>query len=346
MPPLLPSPDAPIGKRILVTGGTGLLGSCLLRLLLKRGYADLRALRLPGSNMLLVRDIAPQIEWIEGDVLDLPALDEAIAGRDWVFHCAGIISFDPRKARIMRAVNVEGTANVANLCLDHQVESMLHVSSIAALGRTKPGQTISEKSKWERSPLNTNYGISKFLAEQEVWRAMEEGLHAVVINPSIILGSGDWNRGPARFFPLIDKGFPFYPLGGTDLVDVRDVARAMVALLEQGIRRERFVVSAGKMSYHQFFGRIADALQKPAPRYAVRPWMQAIAWRLAWVKSRLSDSETLVTRETIQQSALEYTYENTKLIERIGFEYTPLDQTISETALAFLKAKAEIPKLP
>jgi nucleoside-diphosphate-sugar epimerase len=312
-----------------------------LRLLLELGYSDLRALRLPRSNMNLVRDIASQVEWADGDVLDLPALDEAITGRDWVFHCAGIISFDPRKARTMRAVNVGGTANVANLCLDHQVESMLHVSSIAALGRTKPGQTISEKSKWERSPLNTNYGISKFLAEQEVWRAMEEGLNAIIINPSIILGSGDWSRGPARFFPLIDKGFPFYPLGGTDLVDVRDVARAMVTLMEQGIRHERFIVSAGKMNYRHFFSQIASALQKPGPRYAVRPWMQAVAWRLAWIKSRLTHSETLVTRETIQQSALEYTYENTKLIGRIGFEYTPLDQTISETALAFLRFKGQ-----
>ena len=339
MPPILLASGPPVAKRIFVTGGTGLLGSSLLRLLLERGYSDVRALRLPGSNMHLVRDIAAQIEWAEGDVLDLSALEEAITGRDWVFHCAGIISFDSRKARAMRAVNVEGTANVANLCLDHQVESMLHVSSIAALGRTKPGQIISEKSKWERSPLNTRYGISKFLAEQEVWRAMEEGLNAVIVNPSIILGSGDWSRGPARFFPLLDKGFPFYPLGGTDLVDVRDVARAMVTLMEQGIRGERFVVSAGKMSYQHFFGRIAEALQKPGPRYAVRPWMQAIAWRLAWLKSRLSDSETLVTRETIQQSALEYTYENSKLIARVGFEYTPLDQTISETALAFLKSK-------
>lgn len=334
-------------KQILVTGATGFLGSYLIHFLLQQGYTRIRALRQPSSPMDMLKSCLDRIIDVEADLLDLPALDAAIEGCDWVFHCAGVVSFDPRKARLMRQVNVEGTANVANLCLIHGVESMLHVSSIAALGRVKPGQHISEQSKWERSPLNTRYGISKFQGEQEVWRAIEEGLNAVIVNPAVIIGSGDWEHGPARFFRMIDRGFSFYPQGSTDMVDVRDVVRAMTALMEGGIRRERFIVSAGKVSYRQFFDQVARALNKPSPTWSIAPWMQEVAWMLAWVKSMFGGGETLITRETVQQSALEYTYDNEKLIRALGFQYTPVAQTIEETAQKYLDSQQDdtLPKL-
>lgn len=323
----------------MVTGATGLLGSNLVRYLLQCGYTRIRVLYQPQSSTRLLSDCADRIEWVEGDVLDIATLDRALQGVQWVFHCAGVVSFDARKAGLLKDVNVDGTANVVNACLESRVESLLHVSSIAAIGRTRPGQEISERSKWERSPLNTRYGISKFLGELEVWRGIEEGLSAVIINPAIILGGGDWMRGPARFFQMIDGGFSFYPLGATDLVGVRDVVKAMVMLMEQGIRSERFIVSAGKMSYRNFFEKVADALGKPAPHHAIAPWMQYILAGLSWLKSRFSGEESLITSETIHQSALEYTYDNKKLINTLQFEYTPLAETIKETAREFMKAK-------
>ncbi|MFM8448673.1 MAG: NAD-dependent epimerase/dehydratase family protein [Haliscomenobacter sp.] len=328
-------------KKILVTGATGLLGSNLVRYLLQSGYTDIRVLHQPSSPARLLQDCANRVEWVAGDVLDMAALDNALAGVQWVFHCAGVVSFDSRKADLMREVNVEGTANVVNASIERGVESLLHVSSIAAIGRTRPGQSISERSKWERSPLNTRYGISKFLGELEVWRGIEEGLSAVVVNPAVIIGGGDWTRGPARFFQMMDRGFSFYPMGATDLVGVRDVVRAMVLLMEQGIRNERFIVSAGKMSYREFFSKVAEALGRPAPKRAILPWIQQVLGGFAWLKSRWSGEESLITRETIRQSALEYVYDNQKLIQALAFEYTPLEETIQETAREFLKAKSE-----
>ena len=324
-------------QRILVTGATGLLGSYLLRYLLHRGYTHIYALRQPESSMeLLSPAVIGGVRWIEADILDLPALEEAIKEAQWVFHCAGIISFDPMGARQMRQVNVEGTTNVVDLCLIHGVEKLLHVSSVAALGRTQPGQTISESNKWERSPYNTRYGVSKFLGELEVWRGMEEGLNAVVINPAIILGSGRWEEGPARFFRMLHRGFPFYPRGGTDLVDVRDVVRAMVELMESDISHERFIVSGGHLSYKAFFERIAFHLGTEVPRRTLSGFLQEIAWRVAWFQRLFNANPGLLSKETVRQSAHEYYYDNQKLRDRLSFHYTPLEQTIGEIAQDYI----------
>lgn len=324
-------------KKILITGSTGLLGSHLIQHLLEQGYRSIRALRQPLSDLSLLPEAAAgQVEWVEADVLDLPALEEAMQGVERVFHCAGIISFDRRDAALMRQVNVEGTANVVNLCLDYGVEKLVHVSSVAAIGRSKPGQTISEASKWERSPYNTRYGISKFLAEQEVWRGIEEGLNAVVINPSIILGPGRWDQGPARFFPMLYNGFPMYPQGATALVDVRDVARMMQLLMESDIHAERFIATAGHLPYKAFFAEIAAALGRQAPKVGISPILQQAALRWTQLKSLWSQERSLITPETLRQASAEFFYDNTKSIQRLGFTYTPIKQTIAEAAQAFL----------
>lgn len=315
-----------------------MLGTHLIAHLYRRGYRQIRGLYLPGGKDDPPSDQtgADLVEWVEGDVLDLPSLEEAIHGIDWVIHGAGIISFDRRDAQLMRQVNVEGTANVVNLCLDYGVEKLLHVSSVAALGRSKPGQTISETSKWERSPYNTRYGISKFLGEQEVWRGIEEGLSAVIVNPSIILGPGRWDQGPARFFPMLHGGFPFYPLGATALVDARDVASMILALLESDIKGERFIATAGHLTYKSLFELITTHLNLPAPRYALHPFLQYLGLWASQLKSLWSKERGLVTRETIRQSALEFYYDHSKSQKRLGFEYTPIEQTIAYTAERYL----------
>lgn len=333
-------PNVRSGKAILITGASGLLGTHLVRHLLYQGYDNIRATYRTSEDRAVLQDSsAEQVTWVKCDILDLPALEEAIQGAEWVFHCAGLVSFDPRDAQALREVNIAGTANVVNLCLAYNIEKLLHVSSIAALGRTKPGQTISEAIRWERTPFNTRYGISKFLGEQEVWRGIAEGLNAVIINPSVILGSGRWTDGPARFFSMLYDGFPFYPQGSTSLVDARDVARMMLLLMEGPYSGERFIASAGHLTYQDLFQKIAAALERPSPRYALSPILKHIALRFFQLKGLWSKERRFITTETVRQSSLEFFYDNSKSIQQLGFEYTPLDQTIADTARAFLQAQ-------
>ena len=322
---------------ILVTGGTGFLGSYLLRMLVRRGLR-VRALRRAESPMDLVWEIADQVEWIEADVTDVLSLAGAFKGVTHVFHCAAIVSFHPRDVRRMMQINVEGTANVVNLALDYRVQKLIHVSSIAALGRTKERPQLDEAAKWVTSKANSQYAISKYLAEQEVWRGRAEGLATAIVNPAIILGSGFWDLGSARFFKQVDGGLKFAPVGRSGFVDVRDVADFMVRLMESEVSGERYILSAENMEYKRFFRSIADALHTAPPSIRVTPLLAEIAWRVEWLKEKLLGAEPMVTKESARSSVSSFYYHNEKS-RAFGFQYRPLEQTIRETATQYLAAK-------
>lgn len=323
---------------IFVTGGTGFLGSYLLRHLLAEGHTDLTAIRRPSSNMDLVSDISHRIQWLEADLNDPAALEEGIQGKKWVFHVAAVVSFQTRDRKKLHETNVKGTAAIVNACLDYGVEKLLHVSSIAAVGRTKPVQTLNEKHIIQTSPYNSEYGLSKFWSEQEVWRGIAEGLNAAIINPSVILGAGRWYEGSGQFFDTLYKGFKFIPSGKISLVDVRDLARMLLQLAKSDISGERFIASAGEMYFRDFFNAITQELKVPAPKYRISPLMGELAWRLAGVQSLLTGKAPQITKENIRQAALEYVFENKKSRDMLDFEYTPLAQTIAETAKAYLQS--------
>lgn len=303
---------AEIDKRrsILVTGGSGFLGSYLLRQLLAEGYRHVRATRRADSDLSLVGPQAGEVDWVEADLLDIPALEEALDGVDCVIHCAAVVSFDPRDRRKMWKINVDGTANLVNLCLERGVGKFLHVSSVAAIGRRKKLRQIDEDTKWERSKFNSQYAISKHLSEMEVWRGSVEGLPVAVVNPSIILGSGDWSTGTPRFFQNVWKGLPFYPPGGSGFVDVRDVARFLVLLLESPVVGQRFVLNAENWTYRELFAAIAESLDKQPPWVRVSPWLNEFVWRFEWLRSRLTGSTPIVTRETARNAQRHWEYAN------------------------------------
>jgi dihydroflavonol-4-reductase len=321
---------------IFVTGGTGFLGTHLLRTLIAAGYTQIRALRRPSSRLNQLADLADRIEWVEGDLLDGFLLEDALKGVDWVFHSAALISFHKRDWALMRQVNAEGTELLVNACLYNSIKKLVYVSSIAALGRNKPEQVVDEKSKWNNGPFNTGYGISKFLAEQEVWRASAEGLSVAVVNPSLILGPGPWHEGTGQFFQQIYQGLRFYPRGLASVVDVRDVARMCLQLMESEVEDERFIATAENLTYFDLFQKMANALQVPAPKIKIQPWMGELAWRGSALLSKFQEKPPLVSRENMRQSALHFRYSNQKSIQELDFQYTPLDQTIRETAAAFL----------
>jgi len=328
---------------ILISGATGLVGSYLIRFLYQQGYRNIRGMRRSSSDMSLVGSVAHNIEWVEGDVLDPYFLEEAMQGVSVVYHCAALVSFEARLATQLFRTNVEGTANIINAALDAGIDQFIHVSSVAALGRGRNKQTISEETPWERSPWLTNYAISKFQGEQEVWRGEAEGLSVSVLNPSIILGGGDWERGPSRFFPLIGKGWRLYPMGNSGFVDVRDVVRLLVLLMEERKTGRRYIANAGHLSYRAFFGQIAQQLGQRPPDIPVRPWLSGIAWRLSALFTRLSGRSPFLTKETARQSGRTYYYDNSRSLEELSFSYRPLSETIRETAALYQQYRQPSP---
>ncbi len=323
---------------ILVTGGTGFLGSYLIRLLIQKGY-KVRALRRHNSPMDLVAEVASRVEWVEADITDIIALEDAMQGVSYVMHCAAMVSFHPRDVTRMMQINVEGTANLVNLSLEMGVKRFIHVSSIAAIGRTKERPQLDEKAKWVQSGGNSQYAISKYMGEQEAWRGHAEGLSVAIVNPAIVLGSGFWEVGSAKFFKQINDGLKFSPVGRSGFVDVRDVAQFMVRLLESEVSGERFILNAENILYRDFFKMIAGAMGAKVPPIPVTPFLAEVAWRVEWLKEKLLGVDPLVTKETARSSVSSFFYSNEKSRAAFDFEYRPLKQTIAEIGAQFLEAR-------
>jgi len=331
---------------ILVTGGTGLLGSHLLFDLVSAGR-KVRAIRRPTGNTDMVRkifsyycanpdELFAQIEWFDADLMDLGKMSDAISGATEVYHAGAVVSFYPRDHKAIMKVNVEGTANLVNLAMDEGVAKFCYVSSISTLGRADHGGESDEETYWVPSRKNSVYSISKYGAEREIWRGIEEGLNAVIINPSVILGPGFWN-GNSGLFRLVHQGLKYYTRGVNGYVDVKDVTRAMILLMDRELFGERWVCSAANLSYQEFFTMVARRLGKPAPSIHVPPAMTNLAWRIEAVRSFLTGSKPEVTREMAVTTNQVYRYSSKKLIERTGFSFRPVEETVGEICRRFLE---------
>jgi nucleoside-diphosphate-sugar epimerase len=326
---------------ILVTGGTGLVGSYLLYELARRGH-KVRALLRPGKRPYETSKILdclsakndPKtylVEWVEGDVLDPFSLQQAMLGVEHVYHCAAYISFNPRELHTMLAINIEGTANVVNACLENNIKKLCHVSSIAALGQAEKGEMIDENAKWKTSRLNSGYAISKYGGEREVWRGIEEGLNAVIVNPSVIIGAGCHARASNSLFHSIKDFLPFYTKGVNGYVDVRDVVNAMIVLMESTVHSERFVLNSENLTLREFFIKTADILGKPHPRIALNSKvMNAIAW-VDELRSRLTRSRPLLTSENVRAAMSKSYYSAEKYRAAFKYSFIPISDSLKET---------------
>jgi len=336
MPATEPTRSQPLpaaaGNTVFVTGGAGLIGSALLKQLLNEG-ATIRALYRSSMPVTLSADEQSRIEWIKGDVLDTSLLDEALNGCKQVYHCAAVVSFHPARRVQMYKINIEGTANVVNAALANSVQKLVHVSSVAALGRFRKNEVVTEKSEWSEETNNSHYGKTKYLSELEVWRGISEGLPAAIVNPTIVLGESKWDTGSTAIFKKVWEEFPWYTNGGTGFVDAADVATAMVKLMNSDISGERFILSHVNTGYRQLFEMIAAAFGKRPPHKKGSAWMMELAWRLEAAKAMLSNSEPLITKETVKTSQATTVYDSSKLLQTIpGFSYTPLDTTVQRTS--------------
>jgi dihydroflavonol-4-reductase len=320
---------------VLLTGCNGLIGASIARQLLKNGH-QIRAIKRKNSDLSYLKDIEKNIEWVEADILDILSLEQAIDGTTTVVHVAAVVSFAPKDIQKMYKTNVEGTANVVNICLEKNVKKLLHVSSVAALGRPDLQKidpdtviNINENQKWEDSQLNSHYAKSKYKAELEVWRGVAEGLAAVVVNPSVVLGEGNWHQSSTQLFKYVHDKKKYYTEGFINYVDVQDVARAVVKLLESPIVNERFVISAGHTTYKALFESIATNFGIAAPSKPVTPFLANIVWRIEAIKSWFSGKAPLLTKETAQTARTKFIYDSQKIQKDIDFNFTDLNQTLA-----------------
>jgi dihydroflavonol-4-reductase len=332
---------------VFVTGGTGFLGAHLIHHLLAAGK-QVRALKRQTSSMMLFdrvfrfyqtspEQLPGKLEWVEGDLLNILQLDELIGeGISEIYHTAALVSFQPQDKTTMMHTNISGTANLVNAALNKNIRKLCHVSSIAAIGRGENKNVIDENTLWKASRRNSNYAISKYGAEREVWRGMEEGLPAVIINPSIILGAGETKSGTGKMISVVLKGLKFYSSGTNGFVDVKDVVKLMIQLAESEISGERFVVSAENLTYKEIFTMIAKEIGKKPPSFKATGWMGKLAWRGSYALGKITSTKPLITRETAITARNTYLYSNRKICEVLNFRFMPVENAIKDACKFYL----------
>ena len=324
---------------ILVTGGTGFIGAHLL-LSLTETNDRVRAIYRTEESQNKTRNLFElykktylfeRIEWIQADINDLELLDIAFAKITKVYHCAALVSFDPRDELKLRKINIEGTANIVNFCLYHNIEKLCYVSSIAALGDAKTeDDLITESTQWNAEKLHSDYSITKHGAEIEVWRGEQEGLNVVIVNPSIVLGPGFWDSGSGQIFSNVEKGLKYYTLGTVAFIAVTDVVAQMIALMNSDISGKRFILSAENIRYTDLINWIADILEKARPTIELKEWMTNIFWRLDGIKTAIFGGKRTLTK-TISQSLHHTTlYSNDAIKEATAATFIPIKEYLPQ----------------
>ncbi len=326
---------------ILVTGATGLLGMHVVYELVSTGQ-PVRALYRNPDKIAYVKklvdfyspessdELFAKIEWAKADVLDIIELTEAMDGVTEVYHCAAIVSFRNRGFTNLITTNRQGTSNLVNLAIEKKVKKFCHVSSTAAVGKSTkdPDKIVVESNKWEQNESTTGYAISKYLSEKEVWRGIEEGLNAVIVNPCVILGPGNWDESSLTIFRAINNGMRFYPPGANAIVDARDVAFRMIQLMELPVHAERYLIVGQNITFKQLFDAIALRLGKRPPSIRVRKWLMGISWRVAGVFSFFMRRPTALTRQSTQSAFSTTRYSTEKIDSIIPENYYNIIETV------------------
>jgi dihydroflavonol-4-reductase len=332
---------------ILVTGGTGLVGSHLLFEITRNGDR-VRALKRKSSNPEIVKKVfeyytddpyqaLSRIEWFDGDIANPVDVFEVLKGIRKVYHAAGFVSFDPADKSNILKINVNGTANMVNACLEKGIEKLCFVSSTSAIGQAENGEMLDEEVFWTSKGKQSTYATSKYRAEMEVWRGINEGLNAVIVNPSVIIGPGDWQRSSIHLFQEVYKGIRFYTNGITGYVDVRDVVKAMIILMNGEFSGERYIISSGNYTYKEILSMIADSLGKKPPDINATSFMVKTAYYVDWLRSIFTSGKRVITKDIVAGSKNRILFSNDKIRKAIGIEFIPVADSIRHTSNFFLR---------
>lgn len=334
---------------ILVTGGTGLVGAHLLlhlaenEVTIRSIYRESTSIEKTKSLFKLYRkeQLFSLIDWVQADIIDVPSLEKPFINVDTVYHCAGLISYDPKDENLLRKINIEGTANIVNFCIHNKIKKLCHVSSISALGnlathennsssKGEQARHITEKTEWNPEVAHSDYAISKHGAEMEVWRGQQEGLKVVIVNPGVIFGAGFWNQGSGKFFSAIKKGFPFYTNGSTGYIGVTDVVKIMMQLMASDNMGERYTLVAENLTFKNVIFQIAQQLKAKKPAIEAKPWLLNIAWRLDWVLSTFFLTERKLSKYSANSLTSSDYISNEKIKKALNYDFQGIDDVIKE----------------
>lgn len=318
------------------------MGSHLLYLLVRDGK-KVRAIHRKGSDLTVVEKVfsydteestslLKNLEWFEANITDITKLEAAFQGITHVYHAAAYVDFNPKNYHKLKKANIEGTANVVNLCISHQIKKLCHVSSIATLGDTIGEEIIDEETYWNPEAKNSVYAITKYGAEMEVWRGTQEGLDAVIVNPGVILGEGIWHKGSGSIVKRVAKGLQYYTMGGIGLVDVKDVVKAMVTLMNSTIKNKRFILVVENVSYYDFLGGLAEKLAVKKPSKKIAKWKLVFLSKVDWFSATFFGTQRKLLRTHVESLYKFDIYDGSAITEAINIEYTPLEKTMARVA--------------
>lgn len=342
---------------VLVTGATGLVGTHLLIILLQE-QQTVRALyrtatkrehtrqffldhypRMEQEQLSTISALFDSIEWVQTSIDNIPELQEAFDGVTQVYHCAAMISFDPKKYKTLRKTNIKGTATIVNLCIQHHVQKLCYVSTIAILNETPGKVLLDETSPWNPEARNSVYGITKYGAEIEVWRASQEGVPVVIVNPGVIIGSGFYTSGSGSIFAKTYAGNPYYSAGGSGFVSVTDVVQIMIQLMKSPIVNERFVLVAENLEYKTVLTQVAKAMNVKAPRREASLFLMQCLRVVEYVGYFLFRSKVRMTKAAIKSLTTRSAYDNTKIVQALDYTFEPMAQVLEKTAEDFLQTQ-------
>lgn len=282
-------------------------------------------------------ELFEKISWIEANVLDLPSLEYAFDAVTKVYHVAALVSFDPKDDKKLLTTNIEGTANIVNLCIEHSVKKLCFVSSIAALGPSIHGLPVTEENEWTESPIT--YGISKHYAEMEVWRASQEGVPVVIVNPGVVVAPGFWKSSSGSFFHQAAKGPKYHLPGGTGFVGVNDVTNAMIRLMEGTATNKRYILVNQNWRYKTFAHLLAKGLKKTIPTKKIKPWMLSLFWRWDWLRSHLLGKRRRLSKAVAHLLKNHDIYDGSKIVNDLDFRYEDLENSVERYCAIFLRER-------
>ena len=333
---------------ILVTGGTGLVGSHLLYKLTKNNK-KVRAIYRRAHKLESVKHVFSyyiddyqslydRIDWVDCDISDIPKLNEVFKGITHVYHCAAFVSFEPDKYKLLRKINIKGTANIVNCCISHSVKKLCYVSSIAALGHHQDAyKLIDETTAWNPEEDHSVYAITKYGAELEVWRGSQEGVDVVIVNPGIILGPGFWHGGGSSgLFKQVYKGLKYYTTGVTGYVDVWDVVDPMILLMAGQHKNEGYILVSENISFKDFIFKTAEELKVAAPKKVANPWLLQLAWRLDWLTFKLFGKRRRLSKHMAESACTMTLYDHNKVKTALNYKFKPIDESVKEVCALFM----------
>ena len=332
---------------ILVTGGTGFVGAHLLFKLVS-DKQQVRAIYRSDKKLAIVKRIFSYyssnsetlfntIDWVKADLSDISALTNAFKDITHVYHCAALVSFEPDKFDLLQKTNIEGTANIVNLCVSNSIEKLCYISSIAALGQSINNTPVTETSEWNNEMAHDVYAITKYGAELEVWRGTQEGVDAVIVNPGVIIGPGIWKYGSGSLIKTVHKELKYYTAGSTGFISVKSVVDSMVGLMQSSIKNERFILVSNNWSYKQFLTACSKSLDVKPPQKEAKNSILQLGWRLDWLAHKLTGKRRRLTKHLVTALNTNTVYDNSKLTSHLDINLEPIGQAINETSKLYLE---------